>query len=224
MINHDRLKALVSSLYRVAKRLGHKDHLIDHRTNEQNSDYYRQAFEANDDRRKHYTASPYYVLWAVIVDRLRRARARVALEVACGSGQLAWAIADARILSSYLGFDFTPVMIEQARVNCPELRFDVADAYTTELFETYNYDTVVATEFLEHVERDLEVLSSIRAGARFVGTVPNFPYVSHVRHFHDCSEVAARYGAFFDAFSVDAIPANDRGKTFFLLEGIRRGE
>ena len=49
----------------------------------------RAAFEANEDRRKHYTASPYYPLWTVIVDRLRRPRSRAVLEVACGSGQLA---------------------------------------------------------------------------------------------------------------------------------------
>jgi len=103
------------------------------------------------------------------------------------------------------------------------MRFEVSDAYSTDLFETFDYDTVIATEFLEHVEDDLRVICSIRTGARFIATVPNFPYVSHVRHFGDATDVAARYSDKFTSFSVDAIPANDKGKTFFLIEGTRRG-
>lgn len=222
MVN-DHLKGAVSALYRVAKRISRRDFSGPGPVKEQSPDFYQQAFEANEDQRKHYTASSYYPLWTVIVDRLRRAPAGAILEVGCGSGQLAWAISDARIASSYCGFDFTRARIEQARRNCPNARFEVADAYSTDLFETFAYDAVIATEFLEHVEGDLAVLRSIRTGARFIGTVPNFPYVSHLRHFRDCAEVEARYGGLFDSFSVSAIPANEKGKTFFLLEGIRRG-
>ena len=192
-------------------------------TREKGPEFYQQSFQANPDRRKHYTESPYYPLWTVIVDRLRSAHARAVLEVGCGSGQLAWAIDDAKILTSYCGFDFTGAMVEQARRNCPHMRFEVSDACSTDLFETCHYDTVLATEFLEHVEDDLRVVRSIRNGARFIGTVPNFPYVSHVRHFSDATDVAARYRDMFSAFRVDAIPANDKGKTFFLIEGMRRG-
>ena len=129
---------------------------------------------------------------------------------------------DARILASYCGFDFTPAMVEHARRHRPGLHFEIADAYTTDLFQTVDYDTVIATEFLEHVQGDRAVLEHIRPGARFIGTVPNFPYVSHVRHFADGAEVAARYDDLFTGFGVDAIPANDRSKTFFVLEGVRR--
>jgi len=47
------------------------------------------------------------------------------------------------------------------------------------------------TEFLEHIEHDLDVIRFIRPRTYFVGTVPNFPYVSHVRHFQDCDEVTS---------------------------------
>jgi hypothetical protein len=57
---------------------------------------------------------------------------------------------------------------------------------------------------------------------RFIATVPNFPFVSHVRHFVDCSEVAARYGRYFDDFSAVPLFGNEKGKTFFVLEGIKK--
>ncbi len=78
-----------------------------------------------------------------------------------------------------------------------------------------------ATEFLEHIEQDLEVIRFIRPGTYFVGTVPNFPYVSHVRHFQDCDEVTRRYAHFFTDFKVDAFRAKGHETMFFLLEGIK---
>jgi hypothetical protein len=121
----------------------------------------------------------------------------------------------------YYGFDFRPTRLVRARENCPGFQFEVADALTTDLFETWRYDAVIATEFLEHVERDLDVLDSIRPGSYFLGTVPNFPFVSHVRHFRSEAEVTERYAGRFFEFRVDTIIANERGKCFFLLEGIR---
>ena len=129
----------MSGLYRVVKQLSSGTSQASGRVEEKGPAFYEQSFEANPQRRKHYTESPYYPLWTVIVDRLRRAGTRAVLEVGCGSGQLAWAIDDAKMLARYCGFDFTGVMIEQARRNCPHLRFEVADAHTTRLFETFDY-------------------------------------------------------------------------------------
>jgi 2-polyprenyl-3-methyl-5-hydroxy-6-metoxy-1,4-benzoquinol methylase len=190
-------------------------------TGQQGPDFYDRTFQEDDSWRRHYTESPYYFVWTVIIDRLRRRNTRRLLEIACGSGQLAKAIADAGIVSDYRGFDFSRARLEFARTSCPGLHFEVADAITTNLFDEFAYDTAIATEFLEHVEQDLAVLRRLRPGTVFVGTVPNFPFVSHVRHFTTAEHVIERYRSLFESLSVVELPANDRGKKFFLLEGVR---
>ena len=52
--------------------------------------------------------------------------------------------------------------------------------------------------------------------------VPNFAYESHVRHFADAGQVAARYGRFFRDFDVLTLksPRSPRDE-FFLFDGVR---
>jgi len=187
---------------------------------EKDAAWYDQSFEKGAQWKEHYTASRYYFLWTVIDDRIRHAGVRSVLEVACGPGQLASLLAD-HGLGRYCGFDFSGKRIEQARVNRPDLEFLQADAFTTDLFDKVDYDCVVCTEFLEHVERDLEVIDRIRPGTRFYGTVPNFLYESHVRCFANVDEVAARYGSRFRDLRVDPFLGDAKGKTYFLLDGVK---
>lgn len=190
------------------------------RGSEKSADWYDQSFEDLAEWRLHYTESHYYFLWTVIVDRLKRANARRVLDIGCGPGQLACLIRD-RGIAEYQGFDFSPKRVEQAQRVCPEFRFTVDDAFTTDLFTAFPYDSVVCTEFLEHVERDLEVLARISSGARVLATVPNFPGAAHVRFFENAGEVHARYRHCFNDVTVDPFAANQSGKTFFLLEGTK---
>jgi hypothetical protein len=62
-------------------------------------------------------------------------------------------------------------------------------------------------------------LGKIRKGSRFYGTVPNFPFVSHVRHFRDENEVRSRYASCFQNLRVDRFLADAKGKVFYLLDG-----
>lgn len=189
---------------------------------EQPSAFYDASFSGNPDWARHYTASPYYIVWTVLIDRIRRRQSRRILEIGCGPGQLASAIDEAVDLQSYVGLDFSPVAIGLARKACPGLTFHCEDAMTTGLLSSVDYDLVVSTEFLEHVEADRAVIGRTRPGTAFLATVPNFPYVSHVRHFESPAAVAERYGEYFDDFSVVDIKASAQGKTFFVMEGRRR--
>ena len=205
----------------LARRLvGRPEHAIE-AEGEKGKDFYDRTFDADDHWKMHYTEIREYVCWTVIIDRLRSAGARRLLEIGCGSGQLASALRDAGVLESYHGFDFSARRLEQARVACPEFRFEIADAFQTDLYDRYDYDSALSTEFLEHVERDLWVLSRLKGGTRFIGTVPNFPFVSHVRHFTSSDEVAARYGPLFDQFSVTTVPLTSKGKMYSLIQGVR---
>jgi len=187
---------------------------------EQSSEYYDEAFLLTEDCRKHYTQSNHYPLWSVLVDRISRANVESVLEIGCGPGRLATFLRD-KGLSRYLGLDFSTKNIEWAKTTCPEVDFIVADVFKTDVIHSHDYDTVVSTEFLEHVEQDLEVIKKLRKGTRFYGTVPNFPGRSHVRHFNNIQEVYDRYKSYFQSFSVDEFLGVVQGKKFYLIEGIK---
>jgi SAM-dependent methyltransferase len=204
----------------VPSTLGLSRHRFHSEDGEKNSEWYDASFENNPEWKLHYSKSEYYFLWAVIVDRMSRAGGKSVFEIGCGAGQLACLIRDHGVCQ-YTGFDFSAKRIARAREVCAEFRFSQEDAFTTNLFESTEYDSVVCTEFLEHVEDDIGVIRRIRSGSTFYGTVPNFPYTSHVRYFSSAEEVESRYRHLFSDMRVDTFVADDRGKTFFLIEGTR---
>jgi SAM-dependent methyltransferase len=180
-------------------------------------EWYDARFEADTTWREHYSRSPYYHFWNVITDRIVHTKAPAVLEIGCGSGQLAMLLRD-RDVDEYVGFDFAPKRLAWARRQVPGYRFEVADAFATDLYATASYNVVVCTEFLEHVERDLDVIDRLRPGTRFIGTVPNFGGGSHVRHFDDPAGVRSRYGAVLADLRVDPFP-NRAGHVHYLLDG-----
>jgi len=187
-------------------------------TGEKGAEWYDASFDASEHWSHHYTTSEYYFLWSVIVDRIKKIGAKSILEIGCGSGQLASLLAD-KVECKYTGFDFSERRITCARKMCPGSLFVQQDVFRTDIFKTSDYDTVICTEFLEHVEADTEVLTKIRRGSKFYGTVPNFPFVSHVRYFVNEKEVRSRYDQYFRNLCVDTFLADSKGKIFYLLEG-----
>lgn len=187
---------------------------------EQNAAYYDRLYQAAGHYRQHYTASRYYFVWSVLVDRLLRAGVVSVLDVGCGTGQFAALVRD-RGIRSYCGIDFSPEAVRVARAVCPESRFEVASALETDLFDTLEYDAVVCLELLEHMEQDLELLRRIPVGTRFYGSVPNFPDTAHVRYFSSDDEVFDRYATLFEELHVDSLLASEAGETFFLFEGVK---
>ncbi|MBX3441648.1 MAG: methyltransferase domain-containing protein [Planctomyces sp.] len=188
---------------------------------EQPPEFYDETFASAEHWKLHYTESHYYPLWAVVVDRLRKAGVTRLIDIGCGPGQVASLLRDAGF-ANYLGIDFSELRIGQARKVCPELRFEVADVFRDRRLEDEPYDCAIVMEFLEHVDRDLDVLDRIRPGSMVLATVPNFPSAGHVRHFADCEEVRRRYESHFSDLDVSQILANRRGVTYFILQGTRK--
>jgi 2-polyprenyl-3-methyl-5-hydroxy-6-metoxy-1,4-benzoquinol methylase len=185
---------------------------------EKNADFYDRTFLEHEHWKNHYTSSRYYPLWSIIVDRILRSGAESIIDIGCGAGQFASFLKDKGI-RKYVGLDFSQERIKHAKIICPDFNFIVSDVFETNVFSVNDYDTAICLEFLEHVERDLDTIEMIRAGTRFFGTVPNFPYSSHVRHFNNPQEVIERYGKKFQDFSVDIHLQNDKGTKFFLMDG-----
>ena len=211
------------ALWRLAQKIVRNQniHPASGRT-EQGADFYDETFRKNNHWQKHYTESHYYPLWLLTADRMLRSGSTSVLDIGCGPGQVAMLLRDKGI-RQYLGIDFSRERIQQARKVCPELEFVEADIFQSDLLRTRQYDTVICLEFLEHVERDLEVIEQIQPGSRFFGSVPNFPSSGHVRHFVDEAAAGQRYSPYFDAFRIDAIRGDAQGKIQrFLMEGIKK--
>jgi SAM-dependent methyltransferase len=183
--------------------------------------WYDSLYTATEDYHRPYQEVFYYFLWSVIVDRVRRAGSRRVLEIGCGPGQLAAYLLDQGV-EEFVGLDFSPRAIDMARRNAPAGRFLVGDARSSGIYTESEYDLIICTEVLEHIEDDLAVVSKFRPGVRCLCSVPNFPYESHVRFFQDDNEVRARYGSFFHSLDVMTFPSpRAREDHFYLLDGVR---
>jgi SAM-dependent methyltransferase len=205
----------------VGNRLGLTTSLPRPPVDEVGADWYDRAYSDVEEYHCGYAQSRYYFLWTVIVDRIRRAGLRRVLEIGCGPGQLAAFLLDQGV-DRYVGLDFSPKAIKLAQVGVPRGRFVVGDARSSDLYDSVEHDVVICTEVLEHIEEDFAVVSRFGTDKRCLCTVPNFPYVSHVRHFADAGEVAERYGAFFRAFDVMTFQGSrSDGERYFLMDGVR---
>jgi 2-polyprenyl-3-methyl-5-hydroxy-6-metoxy-1,4-benzoquinol methylase len=138
-------------------------------------------------------AARYDRLFTRVAKVVRDHGSRSILEVGCGSGFLAQKLLH-DYAGDYRGFDFSSIAIRNAgrRTGRPELFF-VGNALDPAIF-TGDYDTIVCTEVLEHIEADLDAVRLWRHGTWCVCTVPNFEADGHVRFFNTSREVAARYG------------------------------
>ena len=182
--------------------------------------WYDATYEGSSEYQKHYSESRYYFLWTVVVDRMMRCHVEKVLDLGCGPGQFASLLHD-KGFRQYCGVDFSPRCVEFARQNCPDFEFVVRNVLETNVLESRDYDCLIALEFLEHITEDLTVLQKIRSGTKFFGTVPSFPFISHVRHFSSVEEVEARYQALFSSFRIDVFLENPEGTKFYLMEGTK---
>ena len=145
--------------------------------------------------------SPYYPLFKQIVAKLKARPPLRVLEVGCGSGTLAQLIME-RTETDYRGFDFSATAVAKAgaRTGRPDA-FYIADATDAASYQL-DYDTVVCTEVLEHIERDKSTIQLWRPGTRCICSVPNFDYDGHVRFFRSEAEVRNRY---HDVIAIDRV-------------------
>jgi SAM-dependent methyltransferase len=187
---------------------------------ERKADWYDKVFKESTEYDCHYIKSHYYFIWCVILDRVMRSGAQSVLDIGCGPGQVA-SFFQYKGLQRYFGLDLSTVAIEKARKLCPNYQFKVENALETDVLARVDYDTAISMEFLEHVTEELEVLKKLKPGTRFFGTVPDFPYPSHVRYFSSSDEVQQRYRSLFTTLDVDEFQAPNGTQRYFLLEGVK---
>jgi SAM-dependent methyltransferase len=185
--------------------------------------YYDGLYSKSLEYRGDYWMSRYHFIWAVIADRLRRDRISRILEIGCGSGQLAHLLMDQGV-TTYTGLDFSTEAITLASARgLSGATFIRGDARASDVFGGCQYEAIVSTEVLEHIQDDLIVVSQFPPRVRCIFSVPNFSDPSHVRYFSTAEEVGSRYGRFFGALDILTLRAAHPTDRFFLCDGIRTG-
>lgn len=165
-----------------------------------------------------YRHSAYFPLFRAALGALKRADARVVLEVGCGTGAFAHYLMDSTGVA-YTGFDFSAVAVEKARQRTGRTdTFYVADATARDAYWPA-YDAIVCTEVLEHVPDDLLVTANWRPGALCVCSVPSFDADNHERFFKSETQVTERYRGVIDIQSIQRVkkpPISDISWRSFL--------
>lgn len=153
----------------------------------------------------------------------------VVLEVGCGQGYFAYKYIRP-ICKDFLSTDFSKTAIAMARAAYPNVadKFEVLGAFTETEFP---YNTVVALEFLEHTDRDVEFLTQLKSGIKVVFSVPihekqkrgmpGYPrgYPSH-RRIYTQKLIIRRYGP---VINFETIRSVKRGfSSWAAVEGHRK--
>jgi len=148
-----------------------------------------------------YKRTWFYPMYREVLAQLISNNTAATLEVGCGSGAFAHMLM-VKTNIAYFGFDFSEKAIDLAirRTSRSEILF-VGDALDKKCYEG-DFDTVVCTEVLEHIERDRDVIALWPKGTFCVCSVPNFDSPSHVRYFNSINEVIGRYG---DLIQIDGV-------------------
>lgn len=176
-----------------------------------------------------YEESPWRPIYDSIVSYLQESfddpNQSQILDIGCGTGRCAEAIRRAGF-RNYLGIDFSSTRIEEAKRYVPELKFmtlDVCSQEATSLF--WKFNTFILTEFLEHIEGDIDIIKNIPSGALVLFSVPNFDSAAHVRYFSSIDQVINRYEQFIDidlpTYKIIPKPSQEK-KVTFVAKGIKR--
>ncbi|TDR88901.1 class I SAM-dependent methyltransferase [Enterovirga rhinocerotis] len=196
-------------------RLAGPDDAGERTSRQLSSAYYDVVYSGSAEYAADSEDSIYAPVWSTIVERIEPSS--VVLDIGCGPGQFAAFLHARRPSVLYTGIDFSATAIAQARSRCSAVSFVQADIFDPKSLDGIGYDTVVATEFLEHVDDDLGVLSRLRSGAAFIGSVPNFDSISHVRYFSSEIEVLARYRDVVEDLAVKLEPCGRNA--LFVMTG-----
>ena len=149
-----------------------------------------------------YRRSPYYPMFKAVRVLLYKQDVQRLLEVGCGTGTMAHMLFDGKPIA-YRGFDFSPVAVEKAKKRTGRSdEFFVGDATLGATYAQLEYDAIICTEVLEHIEDDLLAISHWAPGTFCVCSVPNYDADTHVRHFKTAGEVAGRYEGLIDIQSI----------------------
>ena len=164
---------------------------------ELSKEHYNKGYKGAKKYECHFTESPYFEIWKHVVSIINP-DSKV-LDLGCGTGQFANMLVDNDMANKVVKGNFYQ-----------------GDLYDKAIYDKHEYDTVVCLEVLEHINRDLEVLSNISKGTNIIITVPSYDSIGHVRHFNNINSVISRYKDSFNIIGSKTFEVSDKNKIFLL--------
>jgi len=191
---------------------------------EQPSSYYDADYQREWDTAERFTLpsqSTYFKGWQKVLRWIDSGESL--LDLGCGNGWFAQlALLEGK--DYRLGIDFSPVAIDWAKQRNPgHAELFVCDDIFNPKYTNLGYDIVIILETLEHIDKDLELLSMIPGGGRVIFSVPAFSLNSHVRFFVTLEEVIARYGTLLSIQRTDCVNMRAPGRhgELWFVDGVR---
>jgi len=147
------------------------------------ADIMQEAYSFSGYRFGHDAQHTYAYLCPAILKALSRLNAKTVLEIGCGNGTLAKAIADHGM--KIAGLDPSESGIENARKILPESKFYCMNVYDDPArIENNDLDAVVAAEVIEHLFRPRALLrfahAKLRPGGFLLLTTPYHGYLKNL--------------------------------------------
>lgn len=188
---------------------------------ETSSHYSDLIYSQSEEYRKPPAESVYYRSWQEIAARLGKNELKRVVDIGCGPGQFCEFLIQTMPGIHYTGLDFSAVAVAQAAARCPSAHFLKSDVLREDHLTQLGYDAVVASEVLEHIERDIDLIKRVTAGTYFVGSVPNFDSLGHVRFFTSMDAARDRYEPLLEDFSISSVDLKGSSKLFIFSGRLR---
>lgn len=183
---------------------------------EQTNKWYDEAYRVSQEYKKEPEDSRYYPVWDKALSLINGERV---IDFGCGSGQFAKLLLN-NGKCFMCGIDFSGFAISIAYTLNPEhkQKFIVGDILKDLCIP--EYDLVVCFEVLEHIAQDLEAIKKIDSGKRFIFSVPNYDYQSHVRKFNSEVEIIKRYSDLVDIKHIYRCRMHDKN-IIYLVDSVK---
>lgn len=182
------------------------------------SQWYDDVYLHSEEAVKQPEDSMYIDVWKIALKYITKAN--TVADFGCGPGQFAKFLVNNGRKFIY-GVDFSMEAIKMAYRMNPMERFYIGDLINPRYFSLHQYDTAICFKVLEHIKKDIAVVSNIPKDKKVLFSVPNFPYKSHVRHFKHKDDVYNRYAPYFNIIEIIPIDMN-RGNVIYLTIAIKK--
>jgi len=186
-----------------------------------NVEFYDEVFATTEHYQGPPERSPYMPLWYEAINAIRD-YLRV-LDAGCGPGQFGEVCK--RTGHEYLGLDYSPKAIELANKKGwgDYIQVDLEKDHTW--IRRGEYDVFTALEFLEHVDKDLEIIEAIPSGRCVVISGPDYLTEEHLRAFSSLDDFRNRYGLYLNwdrGWIISGKNVRGENVSIFLAKGFRR--
>lgn len=179
--------------------------------------YYDSIYAQSEKYQMNSANSVYLPVWDKVAELLKKNQVQSVLDIGCGPGQFAEYILKELPNLNYQGLDYSEKAINAARLRCPNANFDIKDLMQENTL-IYSADVFVILEVLEHIEKDIELLSKIPENQKVIFSVPNIDSFGHVRFFKNSESVFDRYNEYFSNLRIQRVELSP-SSCIFLCSG-----